>query len=258
MSFPVYATSPLPWAVVGVVVLAVAWRHLPAWLAFLGVALEILLVLLMTPLGATSLARAVEARAPPSGTCAGPQPTAIVVLAGGFAHSPGSVVDFGALRLVSVQRVFAGVALWHEQPNTRLVMSGGGGRFREAVVMANLAMHMGVPTTAIEIEDHSHTTWENAEGVAALTPPVPEHIWLVTSPMHIPRALDAFRAWGFAPCPWSAGPMQAMQGFSLAELIPQAGSARKAAYAMHELIGGVEYALLARRHIRRDAATQTP
>lgn len=258
MSVPVYATSPLPWAVAGAIVLAVLWRHLPLWLAIAGIIVEVLLVAVMTPLGADLLARAAEARAPPAATCTVAAPTTIVVLAGGFEHSPNGAGDYGALRQVSLQRVFAGVALWRQTPSAHLVLSGGGGRVPESMVMANLAMQLGVPPNAITIEDRSHTTWENAQDVAALVPPLPKRIRLVTSPMHLPRALVAFRAWGFSPCGWPASPRQGIPAFSAGLVIPQGTAVRKAATALHELIGSVAYMIMARQHARHVVSSRQP
>ena len=259
MSFPVYATSPLPLAMVGVAVLALAWRRLPWGWRAAGTVFEVLLVLAMTPVGAALLARAVEARAPPAGAaCAAPPPAAFVVLAGGFRYPPTRANDYAALRHITLQRVFAGVALWRRHPRLPLVLSGGGGRgVPEAVAMANLALQLGVPRAALELDARSHTTWENAAAVAALRPRVPRRIWLVTSPLHMPRALGAFRAFGFQPCASPAGPARAALRLRPRDFVPHAGAARLAAMALHEALGGVEYRVLEWRHARRAGAPQT-
>jgi uncharacterized SAM-binding protein YcdF (DUF218 family) len=180
------------------------------------------------------------------------------VLAGGFRHSPANRDDFGALRETSLQRVFTGVALWRASPNARLVLSGGGGEIPEAVVMASLAVSLGVTANAIAIEDRSHTTWENAQYVAQLVPALPHRIWLVTSPMHLPRALVAFHAWGFKPCAWPAGPRQSIPAVSFGSLVPQATAAWKTANALHELVGSVVYAARAWRHERAAGRLRVP
>lgn len=258
MSFPIYATSPLFWALVLLVLLALAWRRLPVALRRAGVALGVVLIALMTPLGAEGLAHLVVARVPPVQACAAPTPATIVVLGGGFSYGPRAADDYGSLSAEALQRVFAGVALWQKIPGARLVIAGGGGgRIRESVPMANLAMRMGVPATAVEIEDQSRNTWQNARNVAALSPRLPRRIWLVSSPMHLPRALEAFRAWGFQPCAWPGGSEKDGLGWSLSLFVPQGGSIRKAAVALHELAGGVEYKFLAWRQARRPSA-QTP
>src|SRR5579875_2937898 len=229
MSFPIYATSPLPCALVLLVLLAVFWARLPGGVRWAAIVIEVLLVAVMTPLGADTLARMLEARVPPARTCAAPVPTTIVVL--------------------------AGVALWRRIPDARLVIVGGGGwRIREAVPMADLATRMGVPESSIEIEDRSRNTWENAQDVAALSPRVPRRIWLVSSGMHLPRALAAFRAWGFAPCAWPSDLPSARLQLWPGAFIPQGQSVQRAGVALHELIGGVEYAVRAWWHARRQRA----
>lgn len=257
-SFPVYATSPLPWAVLLLIVLALAWHVLPGGVRWLGVVIEIALVALMTPIGANALARSLEARIPPPSACVAPQPTTVVVLAGGFDYSPRTPDDFGALRSVSLQRLFAGVALWRRIPDARLVIAGGGGgAIREAELMANLAVQLGVPAAVIELDDRSRNTWENAHNVAALSPAVTKRIWLVTSPMHLPRALLAFRAWGFEPCAWPTDRRYRNVQIFPGAFIPQGGSVRTASVALHELIGGWKYAWMARGHARQESRVES-
>lgn len=255
-TFPLEATSPLPYALALLVALAVAWHWLPGWLRVAGVAVEFALVALTTPLAANALARAAALR--PTPACATPQPTTIVVLGSGFEYAPRSPADYGALHLATLDRVFAGVDLWHRIPDAHLVFAGGAGwRIKEAVPMANLAIALGVPPDRIRIEERSHTTWQNARNVAALSPPVPRRIWLVTSAIHLPRALGAFRAWGFEPCAWPSNRPHRLQLWSGA-FIPSGAAAATSGVASHELIGRVEYAVLAWWHRRHASRDQTP
>ncbi|HKT41845.1 MAG TPA: YdcF family protein [Rhodanobacteraceae bacterium] len=261
MSFPMWATSPLPYAVVLPVLVVAGWHWLPVGVRYAGIALEVLLVASMTPLGATALARAVAMRGPPARSCPAPQPDTIVVLGAGFEYAPRSSDDYGALHEAGLQRVFTAVALWKTLPGTRLVIAGGAGwDIREAVPMANLAVKLGVPSKAIEIEDRSDNTWQNAGNVAALSPPLPRRIWLVTSAMHMPRAVDAFRAWGFEPCAWPSDLPEIRTHVWPGAFIPQESGVGKASVALHELVGGLEYKFLAWRHGRRApvANRQTP
>lgn len=257
MTVAVFATCPLPYAIVGAAGLAVLWRRLPRGLRIAGVVVEIALVVLMLPLSANALSAWLRARVPPASACAAPAPDTIVVLGGGAERRPQGPGDYAALHLASLRRLFAAVALWRNTPHARLVIAGGSrGRIPEAVLLANLAGQMGVPTKAIEIEDRSRNTWENARNVAMLSPPVPRHIWLVTSPMHLPRALGAFRAWGFQPCAWPAGPIKGASGFEPEFIVPTGDSIQKTTVALHELLGGLEYAWLEWRHARRAPAVQ--
>lgn len=259
MKVPVYATSPLLYAVALLVLLVLGWHGLPRGVRYSGVALEVLLILLMTPLVANALMRVIEARVPPVNTCDAPEPTTIVVLSAGVERPPDEPDDYAALRLMSLRRLFAGIDLWRKSPGARLVISGGGRwRIPEAVPMANLAERMGVPAGAIEIEARSRSTWENAQYVAALSPPVPKRIWLVSSALHLPRALSAFRAWGFEPCAWPSGLRNSRLRFGPGIFIPQGWSVTTSTLALHELLGEVEYAVLKWRHSRRAQAPQTP
>lgn len=255
-TFPLYATSPLPYALVLLVALAIACHGLPGWLRGAGIGIELVLVALMTPLGANALARMTALRQVPA--CMAPPPNAIVVLGGGFEHTPQSAQDYGALHLATLDRVFAGVALWRRIPKARLVFAGGAGwRIREALPMANLAIALGVPASAISMDARSRTTWQNARNAAAIRPAVPRRIWLVTSAMHLPRAIQAFRAWGFEPCAWPSSRPHRLQIWAGA-FIPQGGAAATSGTAFHELIGRVEYAVLAWWHHRHANRAHTP
>lgn len=258
MSFPIWGTSPLLYAVVLLVLIVVGWHWLPTSVRYAGIAMEVLLVASMTPLGATLLARAVAMRAPPARMCAGPRPGMVVVLGAGFEHAANSPDDYGALHEAGLQRVFTAVALWKKLPGARLVVAGGAGwNIREAEPMANLAMQLGVPPEAVEIENRSRNTWQNARNVAALSPPVPRRIWLVTSAVHMPRAVDAFRAWGFEPCAWPSDLPEIRIHLWSGVFIPQGSGAVMTSIALHELFGGAEYKFLAWRHAR-SAPAHTP
>lgn len=261
MIFPIWGTSPLLYAVVLLIILIACWRWLPRSVLYPAMAIEALLLVLTMPLGAWALSRVVLARLPPASACAGPAPDTVVVLSAGVYHFPVDAEDFAALNRLSLQRLFAGVTLWRTQPGARLVISGGGyERIPDAVVMANLAEQLGVPAARIEVEDRSRTTWQNAQFVAALSPPVPKRISLVTSALHMPRALGAFRAWGFEPCAWPSGLRDLKLHFGLRVFIPQGDAVTTSTLALHELFGSVEYAALEWWHRRHSSprASQTP
>ena len=242
-------TSPLPWAVFGTAVVAIAWRRLPCVLRWAGVVLLVALVFAMTPFGAGLLQESLVRQVPPPSACTAPLPTTIVLLGGGSDGTAASASDFDTLALTSVRRAFAAVDLWKHTPGAHLVIAGGGRPVSEAVLLAALAEQMGVPSTAITTEMRSRTTWENAGNVAALAPVVPRRVWLVTAPMHMPRSLRAFRAFGFAPCAYAAGPRPA-RGRRFDDFIPQARGLQRAEYALHEWAGIAEYRWMAWRHAK--------
>ena len=69
----------------------------------------------------------------------------------------------------------------------------------EAHAMRTRLVELGVPETAILIEDASRSTFENASACAALLHPRGiRRVWLVTQPFHSRRAARHFRRAGFA------------------------------------------------------------
>ena len=240
-----FALSPLSWSIVLLVLLVILWRRLPRPLRYIGIAIEVIVVLSMTPLGANLLVRAVESRVASARQCAPPVPTAIVLLSGGFDSPPKSVDDFSSASAESLHRLFAAVSLWRRSPGSLLIIAGGGeGRIAQAALLARLAERLGVPAGFIRVEPDSQTTWQNAHNVAAMSPQVPRRIWLVSSALHLPRAMGAFRAFGFDPCAWSSGSLYLPPG-GFGYFLPQSSSLDKAEFAIHEIVGGWIYALKA-------------
>lgn len=244
MRLPDYALSPLTYALLLILFLVLTWRRLPCALRVIGIVVEIALLLLVAPAGANLLVLGVESQVPPPQACAVPTPSTVVVLSSGTLRWPRSPDDFAALTPTSLYRLFAGIALWQRTPDSRLVIAGGGRGVPESVLLANLAVRMGVPRSAMTIDDKSHTTWENALYVSKLSPALPKRIWLVSSALHLPRALGAFRAWGFEPCAWSSESLYQSPRLSLGYFMPQSSSLDKADKAIHELVGEVVYAAL--------------
>lgn len=252
MRLPDYALSPLTYVLLLAFLLALSWRRLPQWLRVAGVIIEMALLSLMAPVGANVLVRIAEVRGSVANTCAAPLPTTIVLLDGGTDRRPHGPDDFAALSDSSLRRLLAAVDLWRRTPNARLVISGGGSGVPHSILLRGLAERMDVPGHAIEIEDKSLTTWENALYTSRLSPVVPRHVWLVTSALHMPRALAAFRAWGFDACAWPSGSMYVPFGFNLGYFVPQSSALEKADAAIHELVGRVVYRGIEWKH-RREA-----
>ena len=93
------------------------------------------------------------------------------------------------------------------------------------------------------VERRARTTFENARGSAELLQGEDiKHILLVTNAWHMPRAQASFEAQGFSVLPAPTGFRdRAWQGPQ--SLIPRWSAIRDSAYAMHEWIGRVVYAL---------------
>ncbi len=234
-------TSPLTYALLLALLLLVAGRRLPRLARSLALALASILLLSMTPLGANALVDLLESQVPPASACARAAPGAIVVLSGGFEREPREVGDFTALGPDSIGRALAGIVAWRAHPEAALVFAGGGPfAIRESAVLQDFAEQLGVPAAAIRREGESQTTWENAARLRALAPPLPEPVWLVSSAIHLPRALIAFRAAGFAPCPY-ASDWRYLPPRGIGYYLPQSSALRKSELALHELAGTIVY-----------------
>jgi uncharacterized SAM-binding protein YcdF (DUF218 family) len=104
----------------------------------------------------------------------------------------------GVLSDVALERVEAGVELYHRRLAPLVIASGRG----EAAPMAARARALGVAEGDLVIEDRSRTTRENAEMTAALLAPG-SRVWVVSQPFHLRRAVRCFRAAGLAPLPYA-------------------------------------------------------
>jgi len=233
--------SPLTWTLLLGLLLATAWRRLPRAGRALLLIFECALVVLMSPLGANALVWLIESRVAGADACAAPAPNTIVVLAAGFEREPENAQDFIALDPANIHRALAGISLWRTLPGATLVLAGGGEyAISESAVLQHLAEQLGVPVQSIRIEDHSRTTWENAAQLRALQPALPSRIWLVSSAMHLPRALVAFRAAGFDACVVVSDRRYIPPG-GIGYYLPQSSALSKAEAAIHELVGEAVY-----------------
>jgi uncharacterized SAM-binding protein YcdF (DUF218 family) len=245
MPFVDVLVSPLGSGLLLALALWLARRRISRVALRIGIAIEIVLLVLSTPIGANALVAWQESRAPLPEACAAPQPTTIVVLSGGVRRDAADARDFATLNVASLQRTIAGAELARRTPDAQLVLAGGpriGGLndVSQAAVMATIAESFGVPATAIRAESLSTTTWENATRTRALDPPLPQRIWLVTSATHMPRSLLAFRAAGFEPCSYPAD-RRASPFDGPADFLPSAGAIANTDAVLHEWVGEVAY-----------------
>ena len=175
-------------------------RFARAGTRFLIASVTLLVLIGVLPIG-TALTLPLEARFPPwqPGQNA---PTGIIVL--GSAINPAISAGRGDVALTdAAERITAAVELARRYPNARVVYSGGNGGLSvsappEAVYATRLIEELGVPRSRITLEGGSRSTAENAEFTAKLVLPKPGERWLlVTSAMHMPRAIGTFRKVGF-------------------------------------------------------------
>ena len=228
--------------IVGVLLLLTRFRR--AGVRLMVVSLVLMLVVGMTPIG-IALSAALENRFPP-GQEGGPPIAGIIVLGGPIDNRMSKAR--GTLSISGeVERLLEGANLARRHPSARLVFTGGnpslfGDDPPEAAYAVQLFEQLGVRRDRIVLEDKSRNTAENAEFTRRLVDPKPGERWLlVTSAMHMPRSVGAFRKAGFAveawPVDWRTLPDQNLLRLSR-NLLGGVGALNGVA---HEIIGLTVY-----------------
>jgi len=137
-----------------------------------------------------------------------PTAQAIVVLGGSTANNRPNW--FGPYdRSSTISRVDTAAQLYHARRAPLVVVSGAAldGSVSEAQIMANALQQHGVPENAILQESKSLTTYENALYTAALLKEKDlRQVLVVTSALHMPRAIGVFRKQQVNAIPASSPP----------------------------------------------------
>lgn len=170
----------------------------------------------------------------------------MVVLGGGVMSSEG-FRKYPEASGATYSRIFNGVKIFRQSGAKVLVLSGAGGQRDDetnADVMKDIAIALGISEDKIITEDKSHNTMEHAIELAKLFP-LEERmcIGIVTSALHIPRAVQAFRK-KFPKnivVPIPVGCIYSPPAWSVDRLIPSAGAFSTSSYAIHEWVGMLWY-----------------
>ncbi len=136
------------------------------------------------------------------------QPYEVGILLGGYVDFDVDAPD-GMLTLQRGDRLLTALTLFKTGKIKRLLLSGGSGRLlgRESVeadVVRNYLQQLGVPDSAILIENKSRNTYENARySKALLDSLLPDaHCLLITSAWHLRRAEGCFSKAGLSCQPF--------------------------------------------------------
>jgi uncharacterized SAM-binding protein YcdF (DUF218 family) len=188
-----------------------------------------------------NLAGLLEQVYPPYHSEAGQSYDAIVALSGDF-FPMGGMRPVAELSHASLQRTLCGAEAYAQGLSKKLVLSGGPG---DSVEMAKLAVRLAVPEQAIVPEGGGRNTYESAKEIARLLGPQ-ARILLVTSALHIPRAVSLFQNQGLRITPYPCGYQTAVEvgtwpGHELKMLLPDVEVLEKGTWAMNELVGLAVY-----------------
>jgi uncharacterized SAM-binding protein YcdF (DUF218 family) len=228
---------------IGLVLLCTRFLRLASWLIVTG--LVLIAFVGFSPLGRI-LILPLEQRFPPCDASRGP-PDGIVVLGG--AISPDISMSRGVVSLNGgAERITVATELARRYPNARIVFSGGTGSLFGGALEAPFAVKefeaLGIARDRITAEEQSRNTIENAVFSRLVAQPKPSERWLlVTSAVHMPRAIAAFRAAGFpveaCPVSWrTRGPIDATEPFG-----SFTAGLEMTDVAAHEWIGLIAYRL---------------
>lgn len=169
--------------------------------------------------------------------------TVIVVLASGEMSGRGHPVQV-RLDIHGTERVRAAVALW-QRTGGLLVMAGGPGAGPSdslAGAMARLAGDLGVPSSSMRLATGSTNTREDLESVltAVGATSLGGSPWLVTSALHMPRALATAQAIGLTPRPFPCD-YRRIRAMRVRTWLPDPQAARRLQPVLHELGGLAVY-----------------
>lgn len=164
-------------------------------------------------------------------------PEAIVALGGGLAGPARPGVPLSA---ASTERLFAALAAARAWPEAMVLFSGGdpdGGEVSSGTRMAEEALRLGLSPERILVERQARTTRENAVyGAGVLRQHGFKRVALVTSAVHMPRALASFWHEAFVCLPVKAS-APGVARWHPALLVPDAQALVRTTGAVHEWLG---------------------
>lgn len=149
------------------------------------------------------------------------------------------------------ERLTAFVALARRYPDAKLVYSGGSGRLtrqevKETVAARQLFEELGLDPRRVLFEDQSRNTFENALYSRRLAQPAPGEAWLlVTSALHMPRAVGCFRRLGWRVTPYPVD-FRTDGRFGLVSSLSFTSGLHGFGEAVHEWIGLAAYRVMGR------------
>lgn len=162
----------------------------------------------------------------------------IVLLGGGVIKNP--IAHAVEPSIIAYARIYQTAKLYFscltQAIQCKIIISGGDPQnngITEAEAYKNALSHLNVNSDDIVIEVNSKNTYENAEYVTAMIKPEEfDQVVLVTSGIHIKRAMLYFSNFGLTPTPISSDYLSPLIGF-----IPTAYNFTLTDLAIHEYIG---------------------
>jgi uncharacterized SAM-binding protein YcdF (DUF218 family) len=221
----------------------VFWKR--KWSRKLLLATFIVVVLLHSGIVARGLRYTLESRFPLLIDCRAAAPYDAIVVLMGSAEMKGGLIPYPTLNLESFRRLDEALRLYRCDPKP-VIVSGDIGRFPapqgENKVLCDYLVRWGIPAGQIIQENRSRDTFEGAVEVKKILDGKGWHRYLlVTSAVHMPRSMLAFRA--VAPEPIAAPGDFRVGPVSLDPLyfFPREAAAESSYAVLHEYVGLINY-----------------
>jgi len=242
-----YLAYPLTWIWLLMLVTAILvfCRQTPGRLTALRMtALSAFLLLhaLSTGTISASLAGMLEQMHPPYTAETDPDTFDAIIVLSGTMFPQGGARPAPELDYVSLQRTLCAARAYAEKRGPRLVISGG---VAASVEMSRLALALGVPEEALIQERISRNTYESAKEVTRLLSPGNKTL-LITSAIHMPRAMGLFRGQGLDVTAYPCGYLTARKPWAWPRALPNVfmpdvHSLERSTRAIKELTGLAVY-----------------
>jgi uncharacterized SAM-binding protein YcdF (DUF218 family) len=165
-----------------------------------------------------------------------PAPRWVVVLGGGKSERR-SMAPIHQLFEASLVRLAEGIRLQRLLPESKLVLSGGSydARTTEAEVLAAAGASLGAPQDRMVLESQSWDTIDEVRALHALLGQ--DRFVLVTSAMHMPRAMAMFKKAGMNPIAAPTDYLASDEVSDMLGLFPRAEAGWMIERALHEYLG---------------------
>lgn len=162
----------------------------------------------------------------------------IVVFSGGLAEIPKAPPN-AMLTTVSIDRLVEGVRLYRELPQAKLLLSGGGVTVStsEATRLAQVVSWFDIPKANVVLETMSTNTASEAKAIKSIVQQEP--FYLVTSAVHMPRAIKLCRAQGLHPIAAPTDFSTFWQRGWERTYIPSSYNLHYLSVALHEVLGNL-------------------
>lgn len=149
----------------------------------------------------------------------------------------------------SIDRLVQAVYLYKKGKIRKIFISGGSGslmdpEYKEAIYLKQYLIDIGIPASDILGETNSRNTYENAIYTAEVLNEPDKKYLLITSAVHMRRALGCFRKQGIIAAPFSTDRFSGPRKYQFDHLfVPSIGAFSTWMVLLKEYVGYVTYAV---------------